>query len=177
MLHVNRHVAHSHSTYRQVPSLSPCLNAALLAECTWIRPRLPRLQSFIKEMPSWNRNPTVRPHTSHCALRTVKRSKFVPVQWDRLAACLCCINTYASLAVQVGSAWISQTLSTTPSPVVSTVTHYTILAPCPRIQEIVVYISIIWYISQICKHYVLLWAEISGGWGFPTATLLEARAY
>ena len=73
MLHV-RHVAQSDSTYRQVPSISPCLNAALLAECTWIRPRLPRLHSFIKDRPSWYRNPTVRPHTSHCALRTVKRS-------------------------------------------------------------------------------------------------------
>jgi len=87
-------------TYRH----SSCLTAALLAECTWIRPRLPRLHSFIKEMPSWYRNPTVRPHTSHCALRTVKSSKFATVQWDRLAACVCCITTHPSLAVQVGSA-------------------------------------------------------------------------
>jgi hypothetical protein len=118
------------STKRQhVPSLSPCLNAALLAECTWIRPRLPRLHSFIKEMPSWYRNPTVRPHTSHCALRTVKSSKSAPVQWDRLAACLCCITSHPSLAVQVGSAWMSQILSPPPSKVVSTVIHYTMLAP------------------------------------------------
>lgn len=127
----NRHVAHGDNTYRHVPSLSPCLNAALLAECTWTRPRLPRLHSFIKEMPSWYRNPTVRPHTSHCALRTVKRSKSPPVQWDCLAVYLCCITKHPSLAVQVGSAWMSQTLSTSPppSPVVSTVTHYTIFAP------------------------------------------------
>jgi hypothetical protein len=182
----NRHVAHGDNTYRHVPSLSPCLNAALLAECTWTRPRLPRLHSFIKEMPSWYRNPTVRPHTSHCALRTVKRSKSAPVQWDCLAVYLCCITKHPSLAVQVGSAWMSQTLSTSP-PLTSRKYSHTLHHICPirpKTQETVQFVYRLFdtfnkSVNTMFLNRVnaLLWVQISGGWGFPTATLLEARAY